>query len=1112
MSLQVIYGRAHCGKTSYIMELVKKLNKDGNEIILIVPEQFTHIAEIRLLEATGKILDGEIEIMSFKKLAQRCIELYAKESFKQIDTVGRSLIVARAVENSELKYFKNAGDYSGFVDLVLKEIGNFKKYSITCDDINALINSEHAENNEVFKLKMQDLSSIYSLYDQILHENYIDAEDILDILVKILGTQDIFKNKTIILDEFSTFIPQEENVLKALAKQCKNMYVTLCLDSVTDGDMNVFMPTVTTYLKLKDMCRKDKITFEKPVFLETSYYNNDALKHLEQNLFKYPAKIFESNQENIELFSAKNPYTEVEYTAEKIISLVSDGGVRFKDIGIICADINAYSHIFKMVFDKYKIPYFIDEKIPVLSHHIIQFVLNIFDVYISGYSHESIFNFLKSGFCEISAKDASICENFALKTNITRRGWTDNEKWESIILNQKFRNKKERDVLCCVRERYILPLAEFHEKIKGRNDARFVCEQTYKYLTQIGIDKMLEAYADNARDFGDAKGIKRAKEYESIYNVLVKTIDELYEFLGDTKVSPERFKNYMLCALNQQTIGLIPTALDEIIIGDIARTKTEYCDVLFIIGANDGVFPSRPAGDVILGEKDKQIIENSGFEYTRSLRNQSYFNQFLIYSVFTLANNKIYLSYSGADNDYKTLSPAFAVNRIKKLFKDIEISDSLTDTVGIDKITIADVSFEYLACIMNDLKAGNRNVENDDKWSSVYGYYKEKYPQKIERLEKLFANKKRHYETISPDILNKLMGDGLYTTVSRLQKYNACKYSYFLSYLLDLKQPQTNEIQSLDIGIAAHSVFEYIGSFLQTANKSYENLTDDEITKKVCDYLNELIEMYALKCDKLSERQKFIFEKMKNELELCVKIIRNQIIETKFIPLGYEIEFSDNSQTGTINITLDDGKCVKLTGKIDRADVLNNGQYSYVRIVDYKTGSKTFSLSDIVNGTDIQLAVYLNALVKSNKNYMPAGAFYFSVQDPISKQVRNVSDSDIQNDILASMKLKGIVLDEEFIKKENTDKKSQSRINTATKEQFEIMDKYVTKLIKSSLTDMLGGNIDARPYKNRDKTPCAYCEYSSICRFELSGNDYNNIKSYGRADDAWEVMYNEMDN
>ena len=786
--------------------------------------------------------------------------------------------------------------------------------------------------------------------------------------------------------------------------------------------------------------------------------------------------------------------------------------MRFKNIGIICADINAYSHIFKMVFDKYKIPYFIDEKIPVLSHHIIQFVLNIFDVYTSGYSCDSIFNFLKSGFCEISATEASVCENFALKTNITRRGWVNNEKWDSIILNQKFRNKKERDILCRVRKQYILPLAEFHEKIKGRNDARFVCEQTYKYLTQIGIDKMLETYAEKARDFGDAKGIKKAKEYESIYNILIKTFDELYEFLDNLKVTPERFKNYMICALNQQTIGLIPTALDEIIIGDIARTKTEYCDVLFIIGANDGVFPSRPAGDVILNDKDKEIIERSGFEYTKNLRSQSYYNQFLIYSVFTLANNKIYLSYSGADNDYKTLTPAFAVNRIKKLFENIETCDSLSDTISIDKVTAKEVTFEYLACVMNELKYGNGDAENYRKWNLIYTYYKQNYPQKIKKLEKLFKNSKRKYENIINDILNELMGDSLYTTVSRLQKYNLCKYSYFLTYLLDLKKPQTNEIQSLDIGNAVHSVFEYVGNYLKDNNKSYDMLTDDEINLTVCRYLNELADMYALRCDNLTERQKYIFEKMKNELMLCVKIIRNQIIETRFIPLGYELEFSDNSPTGTINITLDDGRCVKLTGKIDRADVLNNGQNTYVRIVDYKTGNKTFSLSDIVNGTDIQLAVYLNALVKSNSNYMPAGAFYFSVQDPVSKQIKNVSDDDIKNDILSSMKLRGIVLDEEFIKKENTDKKSQSRINTATKEQFEILDKYVTRLIKNSLTDMLGGNISAKPYKNKDKTPCTYCEFSSICRFEMSDSDYNNVKNYSKADEAWEVMYDEMDN
>ncbi len=1111
MSMQIIYGRAHCGKTGYVMELVKQLNLRGEQVILVVPEQFTHIAEIRLLQAVGKILDGEIEIMSFKKLAQRCFDIWAGENYKQIDSVGRSLIAARAVENCELKYFKNSKDFSGFVELALKEISNFKKYSIAPDDIKNIVNSSKAQMKDSFKLKMEDLLNIYLEYDRILHQEYIDSEDNLDILKKILKDNNILKDKTIIFDEFSTFIPQEEAILAELTGQCKNVYVTLCLDSVENGDMNIFMPTITTYNKLKDICKTCGYKFEKPLKLENSYYNDEALAYLEKNLYSYPVKRFDKNQDSISLFKAKNPFSEVEYVADKIISLVRDENIRFKDIGIICSDINAYSHIFKIVFDKYQIPYFIDEKIPVLKHHIIQYVINIFEVYISGYRHESIFNYLKSGFCDIDAMQVAICENFALRTNITRRTWLDDEKWDTILNHQKFRDKAERDILCTIRKKYILPLAKFHEDIKGRNKAEYVCKRLIEFLKETGLDANLERLSSEARQYEDRKSLKMAKEYESIWNVLINSLETLYEFCSNETVTPEEFKNYLVCALNEQTIGLIPTSLDEIIIGDIKRTKTEYTDILFIIGANDGVFPSKPAGDMLLTDKDKAIIEDSGFEYTKSITIQSYYNQFLIYSVFTLANKKIFISYSSCDNDYKTLTPAFIVGRIGKIFNIKETSDDVIYNISFDKVTTQNVTFEYLSEVMNELICKDKNIDDVDKWHSLYGYYKEKYPEKIKKLESFLKGNKPVYEKINTATLNRLMGDELYTTVSRLQRYNACKYSYFLSYLLDLKKPQTNEIRSIDIGNTAHSVFEYIGKKLISQNKDYEQLTDADIQICVDEYLSELINQYSLTCDGLSARQKFILERMKNELELCLKIIRNQIIETRFVPMGYEIEFSDKTPEGTINIKLDDGRVVKLTGKIDRADVLKNGQETYVRIIDYKTGSKTFNLSDIVNGTDIQLIVYLNALVKSNDNYLPAGAFYFTVQDPLSKQTKDVSDEEIQKDILSMMKLKGIVLDDDYIKKENTDKKSQVRVNSATKEQFEIMEKYITKIIKKSLTELLGGNISANPVKNRDITPCLYCEYKSICRFEFSDNNYTYTKNYSKAEEAWEVMYNEMD-
>lgn len=1103
MPLQLICGRAHCGKTNYIMNEIQKLYNSGNQVILIVPEQFTHIAEMRLIKTCGKMLDGHIEIMSFKKLAQCCFDKINTQKHRLTDLVGKSLIAASVVEQTDMHYYTKTSDYAGFVDMLLKEIGNFKKYGITPDMLDLMSRNNHL--SDIFKAKIGDISKVYSEYEHVLHEKYIDSDDMLGILYSILNKSDILSQKTIFFDEFATFIPQERQIISCLIKQCKKVYISLCADSIENGDMNVFMPTVTTGRVLYDMCRENGYKYLPPIFLKTSRYNNKPLEFIEKNLYTYPIKKYGKTQNNINIYYAKNPYSEVEYAAKSIISLVRDGGFRFKNIGIICADISNYSHIFKNVFDKYEIPYFIDEKTDVLKHQTIQFIMSIFDVYLTGYDAQSIFNFLKSGYGNKSAYKISVCENFVNSSKITGRGWLDANRWQSIIENRTFRSKYEPEILNEIRNDCILPLANFHQKIKGKHTVKENVKNLYAYLCEIKLDIILKQNAEDMKQCGE---LKRAKEYESIWNILVNTLDTVYDFLGDEKVSPQKFSKYLICAFGQQSIGVIPTSLDEIIIGDIARTKTEYCDVLFIIGANDGVFPSPPADNSLITDSDRKQFDIAEVEYTRSSDIQAYFNQFLIYSVFTLANEKIFVSYSGADNSYKTISPAFIISKLKRMFADAEKTESEIN----DEETICgeNVCYEHLAEILGDIKSRGIVPYEQDKWAQVYAYFKNNHKQLFDRLINMLCYT-NNASLNDNDTVRALIGNEIYTTVSRLQKYNACKYSYFLAYMLNLKAPDNGEFKGIDIGNAAHSVFEHIGNMLNEKNISYFDLTDEMIEVEVGEYVKNLIDNYKIRLDNLTARNAFIIERMKSELVLCVKIIRSQITETEFKPLGYEMEFSDKSDIGTVNITLDSGETVKLTGKIDRADYVKKDDCTYIRVIDYKTGKKTFSLSNIINGLDLQLTVYLGALVKSDKHNRYGGAFYFTVSDPICSESNDIPDSNIKNKIRSELKLRGIVNSDDFIKNGNTDKSSANRINSACDEQFEIMDKYVNKIIKNSLSKLASGDISIKPYKNNSSTPCSYCEFSGICRFDEHSNGYREIHNYKSADDAWEVMKNEVD-
>ncbi|MBQ7900856.1 MAG: exodeoxyribonuclease V subunit gamma, partial [Clostridia bacterium] len=512
MPLQLICGRSHSGKSTYIINIIKKLIQQNRKIILVVPEQFAHIAEMRLLRHVGRILDDFIEITSFNRLAMRTRDMVDEACENIISPTGKSLVMSQVLEDCELEYYKNISDLPGFVDVCLDSISEFKKYNISYEQLDDVA---HNVDNDLLAMKLRDLNSLYQSYDKASENQFIDSDDVLDILYNTLCTHDMYSDCVFLFDEFSTFIPQEERIISQLINQAQQVYITLCMDR--DLTNTLFLPSVTTYNRLVDICREEHFDLQDTIWLDKTYYTCDLVSFAEANLFSYPTRKYSGDISPLKLVKAKNPYNEVDNAARYIIHLVRDCKLRYKDICIICSDINQYNHIFYNIFARYDIPFFMDEKTPVLRHHIVVFVLNILDVYLNNYSYESIFNFLKSGFNDINAEQISTLENFILKTNITKNAWLSDERWNTIIANYTSASAYDVDVINRIRNDYILPLAQFHDAIKGRNAACDSAKKLYAYLCSIDLPSAISSYV---KSFDKQNDLVRKKEYESVWNVL----------------------------------------------------------------------------------------------------------------------------------------------------------------------------------------------------------------------------------------------------------------------------------------------------------------------------------------------------------------------------------------------------------------------------------------------------------------------------------------------------------------------------------------------------------------------------------------------------------------
>ncbi len=1091
MSLHLICGRSHSGKSTYILDTISQLAEQNKKIVLVVPEQFAHIAEKRLIKKIGHILDDSIEITSFNRLAMRTRDMAGDMRSGIITPTGKSLVMAQVIENADLEYFKTSSGQPGFVDTCINCISEFKKYNVSSEDIVAAVNNVE---NEILKLKLSDLNKIYTLYENAICNKYIDTDDVLDILYNLLCQNDFYCDSVFLFDEFSSFIPQEQKIIKQLINKCNDVYITLCMEK--DLTNNLFLPTITTYNILVDMCRQNHYELCDTIWLNNTYYSSEVVAFAEQNLFAYPTKTYDGNTDNIIIAKAQNPYNEADNAARHILKLVRSG-MRYKDICIICSDIKQYNHIFRSVFPKYNIAYFIDEKTPVLSHQIVLFVLSTIDVYLNNYSYESIFNFIKSGFNDIDSVSIALLDNFILKTNVSKNTWFDNDRWDTIIQNYEC-SDNDKKIINDIRTKYIVPLVRFHNKIKGKTEAAHCVECLYNYLCEINLSDIINKYIVKFKKSNDTA---RQKEYESVWNILVNVFDEMHNVLGNKKINVAQLRKYLYVALMHQSIGIIPTSVDEVIIGDIARTRTNEVKALVVIGANEGLFPV-PAKDCdAINDSDKKALAKVNIELSTTSSQQSFYNQFLIYKVFSMPDIHMYVSYTSADCSYHTLAPSFAVERLKKIFGKSVSDDSFENIQSADVITSGKTVNEYLATVVKKATKGQPHIK---EWDAVYNYFKKTKKSSLDKIES-FIKYNNPIKPLSKDNLN-INYDSMYTTISRLQQYKACHYSYFLTYMLKLTERPQPKLKSLDLGIIVHDILEKICVGMASDNVTFKNADHKYFETKVDAYLNSYIETLGTQYAQLSKRELYCVKRLKNALLLCFEMLQKQIVNSKFVPIGYEIKFDDEN-IGCINILLDDGNVLKITGKIDRADAYTTQDNTFLRVIDYKTGKKTFNLTDVVNGLDIQLLVYLNALVDGDCKNTYGGAFFFTLDDVLISSKNNMSDDEIAAKIENAMKLKGIVADNDEVINAFDQLTVKNAKNKGTITQFKAMSKYLKKLIADLWKEVCSGNILPTPYKHGTKMPCNYCPYASICRInsDNSGICHNEIATL-KNEEAWHII------
>ncbi len=937
MSLQFILGRAGTGKSNYCYQEIKQ-NIDGkNKIYIITPEQFSYMAEKKLLEIIGKQAVLNAEVLTFNRMADRINAEIEGKTEKQITKSSKAMLIHSILKENK-QDFTFLGNSNENLSLAIKGITEFKKHGVEKENIEQ--NLENIEDIQL-KLKLQDMQKIYVEYENKIQNEYIDEDDKLTKLAKNLELSEEFRNSYIYIDEFAGFTHQEYEILRSLMKKAKKITITSCIDSLeTIQDTSIFYPNKKFIDKITKIAEEEKINIEEPINLKDTYrFKNEELKHLEANIYENRYSKYSRNPENINLFLAANPYSEIEYIAKQIVKLVRDEGYKYSDISIITKNVENISSIAKAVFSKYEIPIYIDGKEELSQNIAIKYVLGILEIFAKNWSQESVLGYIKLGFCDIEKQDIYKIENYIKKWGI--KGLKKHkEEW-------KLGDNEEAEQINIIKEKIVAPLFKFKEKLSRKNTAQEISKEIYLFLEENDFYNKLNKKILVLENHNE---LRLASDYKLSVENLISVLDEIVTFFKDNKITFERYSELLKTGLSYRELGSIPQTIEQVVLGDVDRSRSHKVKAVFILGMNDGVFPSINKNEGFFNDKDREILKDLGLELAKGTLEMLFDEEFNIYKALTTAEEKLFLSYASSDKDGASLRSSAIITKIKKMFPNLkEESDVVKKHT---EISSTKSTFDELLYNLREYKNGEKI---SPVWFEAYKWYEENetWKNKLENaLQGLkYTNKA---EQINQENIEKLYGKTLKTSISKLEQYKECPFSFHLKYGLKLKEADEFKLKSIDTGSFMHDIIDAF--FEQIKEEELKSLCKEEIKAIVYDIIEEKLKLRKNAIFTSSSKFIVLTNRLKKVVAESIYYIVYQMQNSDFNVLGNEVEFTKKMDN------------IEVVGKIDRIDVANNEEGSFIRIIDYKSSSKSLDLNKMVTGLQIQLLTYVDIMAeKTNK-------------------------------------------------------------------------------------------------------------------------------------------------
>lgn len=1078
--LKLIIGRAGSGKTSTLLDRLCKNGTTRNQVCL-VPEQYSHEMERRLAEVGGARTSMYAEILSFSRLANRVFAEAGGLNVPQLDSGGQILLMHRAIHSveSQLTVYRLPSKRPTFLTSLMATSNELKSYCIQPDQLLQAAESE-ADGN-----KLHDLGLILGAYEALAAQKAADPRDQLTRLAEALKDCSYLKGKDVYADCFVDFTPQEQAVLYQILRQANSLTVTItCADWDQPQHHTEFEPARRTAAQLLRLAREAGKDGRVEVLDLPRESWVPELRWLETAYYTPKTQPWTEPTQAVELYTGGTPFHEVEFAAGRILELVRQQGWHWRDIGVTARTIDGWEEEIGSVFQRYGIPISLNRMTDILQKPMLALITSALNAVSGGYEYDDIFRYLKTGLTGISPEDRDRLENYVLLWDIRGGKWSAEKPWSwnpqgygKQISEEDTALLEELDQL---RRSVIAPL-EHLKKAPGETGAERA-QALYAFMEEIQLRERLEGQANALAERGE---LTQAEEYSQLWDILCNALEQCALLLSDEILSLSDFSQLFQLVLSQYEVGSIPVALDRVVVGEAPRMSHKNLKALIILGAEDTAFPLVSESAGLLTDEDRQLLSTLGISTAPTAGERAERELTILYELISLPQELLTVCHAERNaTGAEELRPSILMNRLSELFPQCQRIRSGQRQQAY-RLSAPTPALEYLA---------------ETRSPTVLAALKQ-IPETASRAQRLERSFSAERGKLSPQGVERLYSKTIKLSASKMDRLKKCHFSYFMEYGLNAKPRKKAALDSLTAGTFIHYVLEHLFKEAQSQGgiKALEEDARRALTRQI---VRQYIHQELGGLENKPKRFQYLFRRLLRSVDQVVANVVDELRVSDFEPMFFELGFGKGND---IPIEVREGNLtLSITGFVDRVDGWYHDGRLYFRVMDYKTGRKSFDFTEVWNGIGLQMLIYLFALqakgelALGEKDPVPVGVLYLPARDKIVSGERDMDSDALREKKDKELIRSGLLLhDLDVLEAMEHTATSAPRFlpikvdkggklsgdSLVSMEQMGKLKSHIERILRDISKEFSSGNVDADPYYGKVNA-CEYCEFASACHFE----------------------------